>query len=291
MTARATVLAERALQNRGLGSAPCPYAALVLGSAGRGESLLAADQDNALVFASGDPGGEHDRWFAALAGEMSDILHAAGLAYCPGKVMATNPAWRGSVATWKRRIGSWIGRSSPQDLLSVDIFFDMKPVHGDSSLALSLWRGAFERAHGSPEFAKLLVEASAGHMAQGLTWFRRFKTVNGRIDLKRTGTFGVVMAARALAIRHHIVERSTFARLATLKARGVAHEVDFDRFEEALELFLKLLLQQQITDIRQGRQPGNGVAAQTLSRHEREQLREALSSVGHIGDFVRDLLF
>jgi CBS domain-containing protein len=290
MTARATVLAERALQERGLGSAPCPYAALVLGSAGRGESLLGADQDNALVFLSGDQDGEEDRWFAALAAEMSDVLHAAGIAYCPGKVMATNPAWRGSVATWERRVESWIGRSSPQDLLSVDVFFDMKAVHGDASLALSIWRRAFDRAHGNLGFAKLLVEASAGHMARGLTWFRGFKTSNGRVDLKRAGTFALVTAARALAVRHHIVERSTFVRFDALKARSV-HEVDFDRFKEALELFLKLLLKQQITDIRQGRQPGNGVVVQTLSHHEREQLREALSSVEHVGDFVRDLLF
>jgi DNA polymerase-3 subunit epsilon/CBS domain-containing protein len=290
MTARATVLAERALQERGLGPAPCPYATLVLGSAGRGESLLAADQDNALVFASGDAGGDHDRWFEALAGEMSSILHAAGVAYCPGKVMATNAAWRGSTATWEQRIDHWIGRSSPQDLLSVDIFFDLKPVHGDAALALSLRRGAFDRARGNSQFAKSLVEASASHLAGGLTWYRGFKTANGRIDLKRTGTFGLVTAARALAIRHHIVERSTFARLAALKARG-GHEVDFDRFEDALELFLKLLLRQQITDVRQGRQPGNGVAVQLLSRHEREQLREALAAVEHVCDFARDLLF
>jgi CBS domain-containing protein len=290
MTARATLLAERTLQDRGLGRAPCPYATFVLGSAGRGESLLSADQDNGLVFLSGDSDGENDRWFAALAGEMSDILHAAGIAYCPGKVMATNPAWRGSVATWEQRVESWIGRSSPQDLLSVDIFFDMKPVHGDASLALSLWRGAFDRAHGNSGFAKLLVDASAGHTAKGLTWFRGFKTTEGRIDLKRAGSFALVTAARVLAIRHHVVERSTFTRFETLKARD-EHEVDFDRFKDALELFLKLLLKQQITDMRQGRQPGNGVVVQTLSRHEREQLREALSSVEHVDDFVRDLLF
>ena len=41
----------------GKGPPPVPYAVLVLGSAGRGESLLAADQDNAIVYATGEPGG------------------------------------------------------------------------------------------------------------------------------------------------------------------------------------------------------------------------------------------
>jgi DNA polymerase-3 subunit epsilon/CBS domain-containing protein len=291
VTARATVLAERALASRGLGAPPCPYAAIVLGSAGRGESLLAADQDNALVFLRGDPDGPEDRWFAALGSEMADILHATGIPYCPGGVMAKNAGWRGSIATWERRIDDWIGRSSPQDLLSVDIFFDMKPVHGDAPLALALWEAAFARARDNAGFAKLLVEASAGHVAGGLNWFGRLKAVNGRIDLKRTGTFGLVTAARALAIRHGVVERSTFARFAGLKAKNLGHEIDLDRFEQALDLFLALILKQQIMDIGQGLQPGNRVAVQALSRYQREQLREALAAVEPVADFVQDLLF
>lgn len=291
VTARAAALAERRLLEQGLGPPPCPYATLVLGSAGRGESLLAADQDNALVFQRGDPDGPEDRWFAALGSEMADILHTAGIPYCPGGVMAKNAAWRGSVTTWERRIESWIDRSSPQDLLSVDIFFDLKPVHGDAALALSLWQGAFDRAHGNVGFVKLLVDTSAAHMASGLNWFGRLKTVNGRVDLKRAGTFGLVTAARALAIRHRVVERSTFARFVGLDAKGLGHEIDFGRFEQALDLFLTLILKQQIQDIGHGRPPGNSVAVQALSRYEREQLRQALAAVGHVGDFVRDLLF
>jgi DNA polymerase-3 subunit epsilon/CBS domain-containing protein len=291
VTARAAVLAERALVERGLGPPPCAYVVVVLGSAGRGESLLAVDQDNALVFLRGDPDGLEDRWFAALGSQMADILHTAGIPYCPGGVMARNAAWRGSVSTWEHRIDGWISRSSPKDLLSVDIFFDMKPVHGDAPLALALWRGAFDRAHDNAGFAKLLVEASAAHAARALSWFGTVKTVNGRIDLKRTGTFGLVTAARALAIRHHVVERSTFARFAGVDAKGLGHEIDFGRFAQALDLFLAMILKQQVEDIGQGLQPGNSVAMQGLSRYEREQLREALAAVEHVSDFVRDLLF
>lgn len=290
-TARAAVLAERTMEERGLGAPPCAYAVAVLGSAGRGESLLAADQDHALMFASGEPDGPEDRWFAALGSEMADILHAAGIPYCAGGVMSKNAAWRGSIATWERRIESWINHSSPQTLLSVDIFFDMKPVYGDASPALALWRGAFERARDNAGFAKLLVEASDMHVTQGLNWFGRLKTVNGRIDLKRAGTFALVTAARALAIRHHIVERSTFARFASLQSKALGHDVDLGRFEEAMDLFLKLVLRQQVADMGQGQQPANSVAVQALSRFEREQLREALASVEHVNAFVRDLLF
>src|SRR5690348_4468789 len=108
---------------------------MVLGSGGRGESLLSADQDNALVYASGEPGGPEDRWFAALGGAMADILDQIGIPYCRGGVMAQNAAFRHSVDKWKQQIDGWIERAEPFDLLNVDIFFDGVAVHGDLVLA------------------------------------------------------------------------------------------------------------------------------------------------------------
>jgi CBS domain-containing protein len=290
-TGRASVLAERTLAAQGLGAAPSPYAVAVLGSAGRGESLLAADQDNAIVFGDGDPDGPQDRWFARLGQELSAILHKVGITYCPGGIMASNPIWRGSGATWRQRIDTWLHRSSPDDLLAVDVFFDLRPVHGEAELALALWCDAFDRAQDNAAFAKLLVASSAAHTTKGLGWFGRLNTEGGRIDLKRSGTFGLVTAARALAIRHHVIERSTFARLAGLRAKSLGHEIDFGRIEGALELFLSFILTQQLRDIAEGRQPSNKVAVQALSRFQREQLREALGAVEHVDDFVQDLLF
>jgi CBS domain-containing protein len=54
----------------------------------------------------------------------------------------------------------------------------------------------------------------------GLNWLGRFKTDKGRIDLKKSGLFAIVTMARTLAIRHHVVERSTLARLAGIEALG-----------------------------------------------------------------------
>ena len=58
LTRQATVIAERIMRERGEGGPPCRYAMIVLGSAGRGESLLAMDQDNAVIFEQGEPEGE-----------------------------------------------------------------------------------------------------------------------------------------------------------------------------------------------------------------------------------------
>jgi DNA polymerase-3 subunit epsilon/CBS domain-containing protein len=290
LTRRAGVIAERRMGERGLGAAPCPYALVVLGSAGRGESLLALDQDNALMFAEGEPDSAADRWFAEFGGIVNDILDQVGVPYCKGGVMARNPAWRGSLATWRERVREWIGRSSPSDLLSVDIFFDLRAVHGEVSLGDTLWREAFELARGEAGFAKLLAEA-AGKIEPGLNLIGGFRTSEGRIDLKRAGLFGIVTAARVLAICHHVVERSTVARLEGIAARGIGGEADLAALMEAQRTFFDLMLAQQLDDIAHGHPASNRVAIRRLSRRDRARLREAFAAVRHLDTLTRDLLF
>jgi CBS domain-containing protein len=289
LTRRAGVLAERRMKEEGQGEAPCPYALCVLGSGGRGESLLAMDQDNAIVFTDGEPGGAADRWFAALGGMVADILHAVGVRYCDGGVMAKNEQWRGSRATWRARVSDWITRSKPEDLLSVDIFFDLVGVYGDPALAQELWRAGFDAAQGNAAFAKLLAVAPGG-MPPGLNLFGGLRTDNGRIDLKKVGLFGIVSIARVLAVRYHLLERSTLARLTAAAALGRGQQ-DLEALTRAQGLFLDLILEQQIADIQAGLPPSNKVAVKRLSREQRKDLRDALGAVRHLDVLTRDLLF
>ena len=290
LTHRAAVIAERRMAARGLGAPPCRYALAALGSVGRGESLLAMDQDNALVFAEGEPDGAADRWFAQFGGIVAEILDEVGVPYCQGGVMASNPAWRGSLKTWRERVEGWVGRSNPADLLSVEIFFDLRVVHGDIVLGDTLWREGFDLARGQVAFAKRLAEAAAV-TRPGLTWFGGFRTSEGRIDLKRAGLFGIVTTARVLAICHHVAERSTAARLDGIAALGIGGESDLADLIEARRTFMDLILAQQIDDIAHGRPPSNRVATRPLSRHDRDRLRQALRAVSNLDMLTRDLLF
>ena len=150
----------------GHGPPPCPYAVAVLGSAGRGESLLAIDQDNALVFARGRAGGAADRWFEKLGEPCRRHPERSRRALLPGGVMAKNAQWRGSVATWRDRIAGMDRRTTPQALLSVDIFFDLRGVHGERGLAQHSGSEAFDAAREQVAFAKLLAE-TAGRSRRG----------------------------------------------------------------------------------------------------------------------------
>ncbi len=290
LTEQAVVLAEEQMAADGEGPPPCGYAFVVLGSAGRGESLLAMDQDNALIFEDGVDEAVADRWFAELGARVADILNDAGVPYCRGGVMAKNPQWRGSISAWRHRISDWIGRSRPQDLLSVDIFFDMRPVHGNHKLAVQLWRDAFKAAKKQAAFAKLLLE-SAGNAPSSFNMFGGFKTENGRIDLKRAGLFRIVTAARSLAIAHHVVERSTHARLAGVVALRKESQRDLDAIAEAHGAFLDLVFAQQLGDLQHGIPPSNKVAVNGLSRSDQNVLRSALKATAHIEDLARELLF
>jgi DNA polymerase-3 subunit epsilon/CBS domain-containing protein len=289
-TRRAAQLAEATMLEEGRGPPPQPYAFLILGSGGRGESLLAMDQDNAVIFAEGEPGGEADAWFARLGELVADTLHVIGVPYCKGGVMARNPQWRGSVETWRKRVESWVRQSRPEDLMSVDIFFDLRAVHGDVRLANDLMEDAYRLGSEATEFAKLLAAANAGFTSP-LGLFGRFRTEDGRVDLKMGGLFPIVSAARVLAIRHNVVRRATPDRIEGLRALGIGGDADLDRLSEAHRVIVRRILAQQVVDMEAGIPPSNKVEIRRLSRSGLIELRDTISGLSGIDDLVRSLMF
>jgi CBS domain-containing protein len=286
MTRRATILAQKKL-----GTPPCAYTVLVLGSAGRGESLLVPDQDNAVIFESGEPDSETDKWFAELGAIMADILHAAGIPYCKGGVMARNAAWRGSVETWYQRIDNWLVRSRPEDLLNVDIFFDAYPVHGEISFGRKLFEYAYQKGHKNQLFTKLLGE-SLSTLRDPFTFFGAIRPdSNGGFNLKSHALFPIATLARTLAIRHNIVRHSTSARIENLVGLNIGGMTDLQRLSEAHSLALSLLLANQSRDIEAGLKPSNLVDLAALDRSQMSKLKNALRQIQSVSRLVRDLMF
>jgi CBS domain-containing protein len=289
LTARACELAEAELVDGGHGPAPVDYAMLVLGSGGRGESLLAMDQDNAIVYRSGAPGGPEDQWLERLGARVADILNMAGVAYCKGGVMARNSQWRMSVAGWRAAVEGWLRRSQPEDLMSTDIFFDAVPVHGTLALGETLRVEALEAAGRSREFLKLMaVNAAAVDVPLG--WLGRFKLEDRRMDLKRGGLMPIFSAARVLALQHGVTARATPDRLAAVRGKGDAEPALVDRLTDAHRILLGAILEQQLHDIDVGIKLSNRVAPHDLSAAERDRLRWALEQVGLVTNVLGDPL-
>jgi DNA polymerase-3 subunit epsilon/CBS domain-containing protein len=290
MTARATELALADMETAGQGMPPCGFCVVVLGSGGRGESLLAADQDNAIIFAEGVPDGPQDRWFAELGMRLSEHLHAAAIPLCKGGVMARNPQWRGSLGVWKDRVVHWIKRARPDDILNVDIFFDLQPVFGEAALAQDLRAFAYREAAQETALAKLLAEAGS-QVPASTTLFGGLRTEHGRMDLKRHGLFPLVAGARALAIRHGIAAQSTKDRLESLAAREAEPRPHYGALVQAHDVILSVLLRQQIEDIAAGIPVSNAIDPKLLDARGTARLKKALATVQNTPDFVRTEMF
>jgi CBS domain-containing protein len=279
MTRRAAELAEEAMRNEGLGSPPVPYAVLVLGSAGRGESQLAADQDNAIVYAEGAEGGPEDRYFEQLATRMNETLDAAGVPFCKGGVMAKNRAWRKSVEDWHGTIDKWMTGERASHLLNVDIFFDAVPVHGQAGLADTVWAHAYDRAHRAIDFQNLLIEA-ARERESPFGFLGRFKLdEKGRIDVKKYGMMPLFTAARVLSIRHDVRSRATPDRLRGVAAKGLAPWGAVEAAIDAQRTLLASVLSQQLVDTEAGVPLSTRVVPDRLDKAHRERLKTALRNV------------
>ncbi|MGL4974482.1 MAG: DUF294 nucleotidyltransferase-like domain-containing protein, partial [Bosea sp. (in: a-proteobacteria)] len=291
LTRRAAILAEQDMIKAGNGAAPTTYAVLVLGSAGRGESLLAMDQDNAIVFAEGDPDGAEDRWFAELGARFASILHEIGVPLCKGGVMAREPLFRGSVATWTGRMEHWLSRSNPNDLLNVDIVFDARTVHGDPRLFHALLTKFGVAASENAAFLKLMI-ASHPDASVPVSLFGNLKAdSDGRLDLKRHLVSRVVAAARVLSIRHHQQQRSTLDRLAAVQKLDLGSLSNLDGLVEAYSRALSLVLRSQLKDIANGRPPDNRISLSDLTALEQMKLKSDLQSLNNLGEVIRSAVF
>ncbi len=285
LTQRACELGEAAMETRGKGPPPQPYAMFVLGSGGRGESLLAMDQDNAIVFGKGDPGSVADLWFAELGAVVADTLNDAGVSHCKGGIMASNSEWRMDAGHWRDVVSQWLSKSRPEDILSADIFFDAKAVHGDNALLDTLRMDALRGAQKAHGFLNAM-QLRAGEFTSPVGWFGRWKLEDGRVDLKRAGLMPLFSAARILALRHAVSEPSTPGRLEAVRAAGIDAAHVIDDLIEAHKILLSAILRQQLRDIEAGLKLGNSVNPAEMSGHDLQQIRWAIDQVPK----VRDLL-
>lgn len=286
LTEKAARLALAAMQEQGQGSAPARWCLLVLGSAGRGESLLAADQDNALVHDGDD---DSDAWFAAFGQRLNALLDAGGVPLCKGGVMAGSPAFRKSLRAWRATIDTWVARPQPESLMNVDIFYDFIAVLGDRDLAVELRRHATDAAAASPVFLRLL--AAAGETpGSAFDLLGRLRTTKGRIDLKRYGLFPVVAAARVIGLAWRSTATATDVRLAEAASKGALSAETVSELTAARAAVVETLLDQQLADIAEGRAPSNHAEPRRLKRAAAKRLRQSLEVISTVPAAVHDAL-
>ena len=275
----ATRLVELVAARRGLDLGRACW--LAFGSEGRSEQTVATDQDNGLVFDSGDPAADRPAWIE-FGREVNEALDRAGYPLCKGGVMAGNPACCLTADEWAGRIGSWIEHGAPQDLLAASIYFDLRPIAGHLALAAPLERLIAQAPSRVPRFLKQLAENSL-RMGLPLNWRGGLDpTEDGDhawIDLKLQGTAIFVEAARLYALAHGLPERGTRARLEAAAPLMGASERESGSWVASFEFLQMLRLQLQLGH--RGAVPGrddnpNRIDVKRLNDIDRRLLKESL---------------
>lgn len=279
---------------------PVPFTLLVMGSVGRGESLLRPDQDNGLIL--GDyPDAGHDRvdaWFRGFAEALNRDLDLAGFPLCTGGVMARNPLWRKRLAEWEAQFALWARRRSGAALLFADIAFDFRAAAevvvqdgparllpagtGPEAPATRLRTTLGGVLAGMPALLAALAQQDSV-LRVGLTFWGGFADdepgPGQRTDLKLHGLMPLVAAARLAALQRGAAATGTPARLDALAAAGAVSAAEAERLRAAFAVLLSAVLRQQLEDAAAGQAPGNLVDTAALGRAERGALRDALRAV------------
>lgn len=247
---------------------------LAFGSEGRGEQTIATDQDNGLIFESSDPTADRPRWLA-FARAANEALDACGYPLCKGQVMASNPACCLSPQEWLEAFSAWMEHGAPEDLLKASIYFDFRPIWGESGLARPLRALVSDHAARLPRFMRQMAENALRNRTP-LNWLGAVEAqqVGGRegVDLKLSGTALFVDVARLYALAHGVAETGTRARFEALGRVLQAPANEREGWIGAFEFFQMLRLRVQMDG--DAAHP-NWIALDELNDIDRRVLKES----------------
>ncbi len=265
-----------------LGPAPVPFCWLGFGSQARGEQLIGADQDNGLLIAN--EASEKDlEWFQQLANSVCDGLNECGYPYCNGGVMASTDEWRQRLNGWKHTVNNWTDSPTPDAVMRVSIFFDLRAIYGDSTLADQLQEHMLTTVKRNTIFLAALAE-NVITTPPPLGIFRRFVVERDgehrdQLNLKKSAVLIMVDMVRLHALAHHITEVNTRQRLQALVKSKALTMKDSRNLQDAFQLIMQTRLQNQAQQITSGEGVNNFIDPSQLSTIARKQLRDTFTVV------------
>jgi len=277
-----TRAAELALAD---GAHPGPFALVALGSEGRREQFLSTDQDNALVLGDGA-----DQALAeGFAARLMAILEQAGLPPCPHGVTADHAAWRMALPAWREHLAA-LGRDlGPDAVLALSLLADARHILGERQLTdglrAALRQGVAENPRALRYMAREAVRFEPPLSIFGALITERGGPEHGGLDIKRGGIFPLTQGARVLDLDLAPDSKGpppgpdSASRLQRAAEAGVIGPETAHDLTQALEFMQELRLRFQAQALAHGREPGNHVRPELLSRMERARLKECFKAV------------
>ncbi|KUO78839.1 MAG: hypothetical protein APF81_23650 [Desulfosporosinus sp. BRH_c37] len=292
ITRRLLVLAEEALDKRGLGLPPLDYCWLTLGSGGRKEQTLSSDQDNALIYAQPPQDQEQQvkEYFLTLANFVVNGLEEAGFPKCQHNIMANNPIWCQSLQAWKNSGNSWIFTPTEESFRQFTIFLDYRAVYGQEKLAQELR----DFAHHLFRLAPSILHHMAKDDLQTKVPLGLFKQVlldkkqghKDEVDIKGSACVHIVDCIRIFAMREGILDTSTLARLNKLVSLEAISADDAEYYEAAYQSLMMFRIRGNLQKLSKGLVPDNYINPSTLSKRQRTVLRESLIAIDRLQTFT-----
>ncbi|MCP9337286.1 putative nucleotidyltransferase substrate binding domain-containing protein [Stutzerimonas xanthomarina] len=264
-----------------LGDPGISFTWLCFGSEGRREQTLHTDQDNGILFEAADAAeAAHIRGrLLPLAERINRDLDTCGFTLCRGNIMASNPQLCLSRLEWRRRFSTFVRESTPENLLSSTIYFDLRAVWGPSEGCEQLRSDMLEEVGGSRLFQRMMAENALRHRPP-VGRFRDFVVTRkgdgkATLDLKVQGLTPFVDGARLLALGHGITACNTLDRLRQLVEKDIVDEKDGAAYEEAYQFIQQTRMQQHQQQARDGQPYSNRLDPDTLNHLDRRILRES----------------
>lgn len=264
-----------------LGDPGVPFTWLCFGSEGRSEQTLHTDQDNGILFEAADAAdAAHIRGrLLPLAERINQDLDTCGFTLCKGNIMANNPQLCLSRQEWQRRFSSFIRESTPENLLSSTIYFDLRAIWGPCEGYEQLRHELLEEIGENRLFQRMLADNALRHRPP-VGRFRDFVVTRkgeGKptLDLKVQGLTPFVDGARLLALAHGIATCNTLDRLRQLVEKDVIDEKDGAAYEEAYHFIQQTRMQQHQQQARDGEPYSNRLDPDSLNHLDRRILRES----------------
>ncbi|MDP3637864.1 MAG: putative nucleotidyltransferase substrate binding domain-containing protein, partial [Azonexus sp.] len=254
---------------------------LAFGSEGRDEQTFVTDQDNGIVFACNDTAAVDAlrQRFLTFALDVNKDLDRCGFPLCKGNIMASNPQWCLSLEEWKNQFSKWIRTPQPVALLNATIFFDFRPLFGESKLAEQMRLHLLKQAAATPVFLQAMAR-NALTVAPPLGKIRDFLTDlepghPGKIDLKKYGSRIFVDVARIYALATGVHNTNTIQRLHLASQRLSSKNDEMNAVLDALNFIQLIRLQHQYLSDESGTEGNNLINPDDLNELDRRILKES----------------
>jgi CBS domain-containing protein len=278
------------LEGQGRSLPEAGFCWLALGSEGRKEQLLRTDQDNALVFAD-VPEEQLEtirKAYLDLARLVTQKLNTVGFEYCPADMMASNPKWCLSLTEWKKQFAKWIFQPGEKEVMYSTIFFDYRPVFGDTSLADKMTEGIYADIDKQKIFLSFLAK-NAMQNPPPLSFFRNFIVErNGEhkdeFDIKARAMMPLVDAARVLILHARIGRvNNTFERFEKMAELEPQNSELFEQAADAYEILMRFRAMQGLKNKDSGRffKPGD------LNKMQRMMLRNSFQPIDELQKLLK----